>query len=325
MFQAICITNSASGSSADFVQLDEAELPRADVLVEVEFSSINYKDALAITGKSPVVRKFPMVPGIDLVGTVRQSHSDRFKHGDRVLLNGWGLGETWWGGLSELASVKAEWLLHLPERISAIHAAAIGTAGYTAMLCVNVLRKHGIRPNHGEIIVTGAAGGVGSVAVSLLHNLGYRVAACTGRPEESDYLKAMGASVIVDRAEYAQPGRPLGKERWAGAVDCVGSHTLANICATLRYGGAVAACGLAQGMDLPASVAPFILRGVSLIGVDSVYHPMAGREAAWQDLGQHLDQSKLDKIYREIRMDDVIPVAGEVLAGRTRGRLVVRV
>jgi acrylyl-CoA reductase (NADPH) len=293
--------------------------------VKVAASTLNYKDALAITGKSPVVRKFPMVPGIDLAGTVEASSHPDWQPGDRVVLNGWGVGETHWGGLAERARLNGDWLVPLPPAFTAEQAMAIGTAGYTAMLCVLALERHGVKPEHGEIVVTGAAGGVGSVAVALLAKLGYTVAAVTGRPAEADYLKALGAATVLDRAEFSQPGKPLAKERWAGAVDTVGSHTLANVCAQTKYGGVVTACGLAGGMDFPATVAPFILRGVTLAGIDSVMRPRPDRIEAWRRLGTDLDVAKLGLITREITLDEAIPAARQLLDGQVRGRVVVRV
>jgi acrylyl-CoA reductase (NADPH) len=280
---------------------------------------------LAITGKSPVVRRFPMVPGIDFSGTVTASSNPSWKVGDQVVLNGWGVGETHCGGLGEVARVKGDWLVALPKGISAKQAMAIGTAGYTAMLCVMALEKHGVKPEQGEILVTGANGGVGSVAIALLARLGYNVVASTGRMEEAEHLKALGATTVIDRAELSAPGKAIGKERWAGVVDAVGSHTLANACATTKYSGAVAACGLAGGMDFPATVAPFILRGVTLYGIDSVMAPMALRQHAWARLAKDLDMAKLDSITQEIGMEQVIPTALALLEGKVRGRVVVNV
>jgi acrylyl-CoA reductase (NADPH) len=300
-------------------------LPEGDVTVQVEWSTLNYKDGLAITGQSPVVRRFPMVPGIDFAGTVSQSSHPNWKAGDKVILNGWGVGETHCGGLAEKARVKGEWLVPLPAAFSARQAMAIGTAGYTAMLCVLALEKHGIKPADGDILVTGANGGVGSVAIALLAKLGYKVVASTGRPAEAEHMKALGASEVIDRAELSAPGKPIGKERWAGVVDTVGSHTLANACATTKYRGAVAACGLAGGMDFPATVAPFILRGVTLYGIDSVMAPLAVRLEAWSRLGRDLDISKLDTFTREIGLAEALVVAAELLEGKVRGRVVVDV
>jgi acrylyl-CoA reductase (NADPH) len=330
MFQALLITKPESGYRCALTELDEAELPSAgDVTVAVECSTLNYKDALAITGRAPVVRSFPMVPGIDLAGTVTDSQHPRWKAGDKVLLNGYGVGETHWGGLAQQARVKGDWLVALPKAFSARDAMAIGTAGYTAMLCVQALQRHwaaqGVTPGSGEVLVTGANGGVGSVAIALLAGMGHTVVASTGRPDEAAYLKALGASEVIDRGPLSEPGKPLQKERWIGVVDSVGSHTLANACASSRYGAAVAACGLAQGMDLPASVAPFILRGITLYGIDSVMAPMSHREAAWSQLATDLNRKKLAAITREIGLTDAVQAAGDLLAGKVRGRLVVMV
>ena len=325
MFQGILITRDDAGYQARLQAIAETALPEGDVTVRVDWSTINYKDGLAITGKSPVVRRFPMVPGIDFAGVVTESRHPAWRASDRVVLNGWGVGETHWGGLAQGARVRGDWLVRLPEVFSARQAMAIGTAGYTAMLCVLALEQHGLRADDGEMLVTGASGGVGSVAIALLASLGYRVVASTGRAAEADYLKALGASEVIDRSELAAPGKPLGKERWAGVVDAVGSHTLANACATTRYRGAVAACGLAQGMDFPASVAPFILRGVTLYGIDSVMAPLAVREEAWRRLGRDLDPARLDAMTREISLGDAIATAADLLAGRVRGRVVVDV
>ncbi|MDP2075993.1 MDR family oxidoreductase [Hydrogenophaga sp.] len=330
MFKALVITKPETGYRCDLTELDEAQLPASgDVTVRVAYSTLNYKDGLAITGKSPVVRSFPMVPGIDFAGSVTQSDHPKWKVGDRVLLNGFGVGETHWGGLAQMARVKGDWLVALPEMLSERDAMAVGTAGYTAMLCVMALQRHwleaGVAPGSGEVLVTGANGGVGSVAISLLAGLGHTVVASTGRPQEADYLKSLGAATVIDRSELSAPGKPLQKERWIGVVDSVGSHTLANACASTRYGGAVAACGLAQGMDLPASVAPFILRGVTLYGVDSVMAPMARREAAWETLAKTLNRTRLAAITTEIGLAEAIASASDILAGRVRGRLVVDV
>ena len=323
MFKAIVIEKQDDAQRVTIQSLDESRLQEGDVTVRVECSTLNYKDALAITGKGPVVRQFPMVPGIDLAGTVEASSADEFKPGDRVLLNGWGVGETHWGGLAEKARLRSDWLIPLPSAFTASQAMAIGTAGYTAMLAVMALERQGLEPDHGEVLVTGASGGVGSYAIALLARLGYRVIAATGRPEEEAYLKGLGAQAILDRSELAEPGRPLAKERWAGAIDSVGSHTLANVLAGTRYGGCVAACGLAQGMDLPATVAPFILRGVTLAGIDSVMRPRADRLEAWRRLGELLDPAQLDTITRTIGLDEAIDTAEALLAGRVRGRVVV--
>ncbi len=326
MFQAIVIRKTESGGhDAQVTALDEAQLPEGDVTVRVEYSTVNYKDGLAITGKAPVIRKYPMVPGIDLAGTVEASGDPEWKPGDHVVLNGWGVGEGHFGGLAQRARVKGGWLVPLPAPLTTRRAMAIGTAGYTAMLCVLALEKHGVRPGDGEVLVTGASGGVGSVAVALLSKLGHRVIASTGRAAESDYLRSLGAAEVIDRAQLSAPGKPLGKERWAGAVDSVGSHTLANVCATTRYRGAVAACGLAQGMDLPASVAPFILRAVTLYGIDSVMAPRPLRLEAWSRLARDLDPAKLEAMTQEITLAGAIPAAADILAGKVRGRLVVNV
>lgn len=323
MFKGILIEKNNEQYSASLRSLEDTQLPEGDVTIDVSYSTLNYKDGLAITGKSPVVRHFPMVPGIDLVGTVTQSDSDKFIAGDQVLLNGFGVGETHWGGLAEKARLNSNWLLRLPEGLSAKQAMAIGTAGYTAMLSVIALERHGITPEKGDVLVTGANGGVGSFAVTLLSKLGYRVIASTGRPEESEYLNALGATEIINRNTLSEAGRPMGKERWIAAVDSVGSHTLANICAGLKYGGIVTACGLAQGMDFPASVAPFILRGVTLVGIDSVYRPIADREEAWARLANLLTETDLGSIGTEIGLDKVITTAEDLIAGKIRGRIMV--
>lgn len=325
MFDAILIEKDEAGYRARNTRLDEAQLPEGNVTVRVDYSTLNYKDGLAITGKSPVVRQFPMVPGIDLAGTVETSSHPDYKVGDAVLLNGWGVGETHWGGLAQKARLNGDWLIPLPAAFSPRQAMAIGTAGYTAMLCLLALERHGLKPGRGDVLVTGANGGVGSFAIALLARLGYRVVAATGRTNEADYLKGLGAAEIIDRHELSEPGRPLAKERWVAAIDSVGSHTLANVCAGLRADGAVAACGLAQGMDFPASVAPFILRGVSLLGINSVTRPRAERIEAWDRLARDLDVNQLDAITREIGLGDAIAVAGDLLAGKVRGRVVVNV
>ncbi|MFY0989509.1 MDR family oxidoreductase [Halomonas sp. C05BenzN] len=323
MFDAILIEKNDEGQQVGVQRLDEAQLPEGDVTVRVECSTLNYKDALAITGKGPVVRKFPMVPGIDLAGTVESSSSPHYREGDAVLLNGWGVGEGHWGGLAQKARLDGRWLIPHPAAFTARQSMAIGTAGYTAMLAVMALERQGVTPDKGEILVTGANGGVGSYAIALLSRLGYQVVASTGRPDEKAYLESLGAVEIIDRATLSEPGRPLAKERWAGAIDAVGSHTLANVCASTRYGGTVAACGLAQGMDLPATVAPFILRGVTLAGIDSVMRPYEDRVEAWQRLGDLLVPEQLEAITRSISLEEAIPVAGELLEGRVRGRVVV--
>lgn len=326
MFQAVVIEKDDTSYHASIQALDEASLPEGDVTVRVSHSTLNYKDGLAITGKGPVVRKFPMVPGIDLAGTVEASTHAGFKPGDRVLLNGWGVGETHWGGLAQRARLKGDWLIPLPDAFTPQQAMSIGTAGYTAMLCVMTLERLGVTPDKGEVLVTGAAGGVGSVAVAVLAKLGYTVVAASGRPTETNYLKALGASEVLDRVTLSAPGKPLARERWAGAVDVVGSTTLANVCAATRYHGVVAACGLAGGMDLPATVAPFILRGVTLAGVDSVMAPREDRMAAWQRLATDLTAEKLALIAaREIPLTEAIPTAAQILEGKVRGRVVVDV
>lgn len=325
MFKGILIEKDEAGYRANIKDIDEGQLPDGNVTVRVSHSTLNYKDGLAITGKGPVVRRFPMVPGIDLVGVVESSTHPEYKAGDSVLLNGWGVGEGHWGGLAQKARLKGDWLVPLPEQFSPQQAMAIGTAGYTAMLCVLALERHGVTPAHGEILVSGAAGGVGSVATAVLAKLGYTVVAVSGRTEEADYLKHLGASEVLNRAEFGTPGKPLGKERWAGAVDVVGSHTLANICATTRYRGVVTACGLAGGMDFPATVAPFILRGVTLAGIDSVMCPRVERLEAWRRLGTDLDVSKLEMISTEISLSDVIPNAAKLVNGEIRGRVIVDV
>ena len=324
-YQALLIEKDGAGYRASIQSLDEDNLPEGDVTVRVAYSTINFKDGLAITGKSPVVRKFPLVAGIDFAGTVESSSHPAWKAGDQVVLNGWGVGETHSGGLAQRARVKGDWLVALPAGLSPRQAMAIGTAGYTAMLCVMALQDHGIQPGDGDILVTGANGGVGSVAITLLAKLGYRVVASTGRLNEAEALKALGAAEVIDRAELSAPGKPLAKERWAGAVDTVGSHTLANVCAGTRYRGAVAACGLAQGMDFPASVAPFILRGVTLYGIDSVMAPKRLREQAWARLARDLALAKLDSLASEVPLSGAIAAGSDILAGKVRGRLVVDV
>ena len=325
MFKGILIEKDEQGYRAALKDIDDSALPEGNVTVRVAASTLNYKDGLAITGKSPVVRKFPMVPGIDLAGTVEASSHPEWQVGDAVVLNGWGVGETHWGGLAEKARLNGDWLVPLPKAFTPAQAMAIGTAGYTSMLCVLALERHGVQPSDGEILVTGAAGGVGSVAVAVLAKLGYTVAAVTGRPQEADYLKQLGAATVLERSEFSSPGKPLAKERWAGAVDTVGSHTLANVCAQAKYRGVVTACGLAGGMDLPATVAPFILRGVTLVGIDSVMCPRPDRLQAWQRLGTDLDLAKLGLITRTISLAEAIPVAQQLLDGQVRGRVVVQV
>ena len=325
MFKGILIQKDDAGYRAALQDIDDTQLPAGDVTVRVSHSTLNYKDALAITGKSPVVRKFPMVPGIDLVGTVESSTHSGLVPGDTVLLNGWGVGETHWGGLAQKARLNGDWLIPLPSAIKPQQAMAIGTAGYTAMLCVLALEKHGVKPADGEILVTGAAGGVGSVAIAILSKLGYTVVAASGRLQDADYLRELGATEVLDRALFTSPGKPLGKERWAGAVDVVGSHVLANVCATTKYRGVVTACGLAGGMDLPATVAPFILRGVTLAGIDSVMCPRVDRLRAWERLATDLEMEKLGAISHEVGLAEAIPLAKQLLNGEVRGRIVVDV
>jgi acrylyl-CoA reductase (NADPH) len=325
MFKGILIEKDDDGYRSAVQQIDDSVLPEGDVMINVEYSTLNYKDALAITGKAPVIRKFPMIPGIDLVGTIESSDTDKFKVGDKVLLNGFGVGELHCGGLAQKARLNSEWLIPLPEKLSAKQAMSIGTAGYTAMLCVMALEKNGVTPEQGKILVTGANGGVGSFAIALLSKLGYSVVASTGRVNESDYLEKLGASEIIDRATLSEPGRPLGKEQWAGAVDTVGSHTLANVCAGLKYNGTVAACGLAQGFDLPATVMPFILRCITLAGVDSVNRTIEDRTTAWQRLSDLLDPSVFDDISTPITLEDAITVADDLISGKVRGRVVVEI
>lgn len=335
MFNAILLTKDHPDAQpvAAITGLETSDLPQTgeqDVLVSVDYSTINFKDGLAITGgtpagRAPVVRSYPMVPGIDFSGTVLESAHPDFMPGQGVILNGWGVGEGHWGGLAQQARVKGDWLIHRPTHLTSRQAMAIGTAGYTAMLCLQALQRHGLQPAHGEVLVTGAAGGVGSVAIALLAGLGYSVVASTGRLEESDYLRALGATEVMDRALLSAPGKPLQKERWAAVVDSVGSHTLVNACAATRAGGAVAACGLAQGLDFPATVAPFILRGVCLYGINSVTISRDKREAAWNQLVSDLDLSKLDSMTTEISLAEAIAAAPRILAGQVRGRLVVDV
>jgi acrylyl-CoA reductase (NADPH) len=327
MFNAILLNKNDDGTTdAKLTQLDDAQLPAdGDVIVSIDYSTINYKDALAITGKSPVVRTWPMVPGIDGAGQVIASSHPDWKPGDAFILNGWGVGEVHMGCLAQRAKLKGDWLIPRPPQMSARNAMAIGTAGYTAMLCAMALEEQGLTKDSGEVLITGASGGVGSIAISILSGWGYRVVASTGKLGEAEYLKSLGASEIIDRAQLSGPGKPLQKERWAGVIDSVGSHTLANVLAQTRYGGIVAACGLAQGLDLPGSVAPFILRGVRLIGIDSVMAPKARRLTAWQKLAHDLDEAKLARITQEIALAQALDKAPEVLAGKVRGRLVVNV
>lgn len=326
MFKAVVLRKDESGFRPGVEALQTSQLPAVEqgaVLVRPRFSTLNYKDALALTDRSPVVRRWPMVAGIDGAGEVLESEHPDWRAGDAFVVNGWGLGETHWGCMSQQARLKGEWLVRLPEAFSALQAMAIGTAGYTAMLCVMALERHGLAPGDGEVLVTGATGGVGSVAVALLSRLGYRVVAATGKAQAADYLKALGATELIDRAALATPGKPLQKERWAGVVDAVGSHTLANACAQVRYGGVVAACGLAQGADLPTTVMPFILRGVTLAGVDSVMAPMGLRQEAWRRLARDLDPQQLQTMIHRIDMSQVLEAAGRLMAGQIQGRIVV--
>ncbi len=324
-FKAIRIDKAEKGTTVALTQFDEAELMEGDVTVRVEWSTLNYKDGLAVTGKAPVVRRFPMIAGIDFAGTVEASSHPQWKAGDKVICDGWGLGETHLGAYAEKARVKGDWLVRLPEGMSSREAMAIGTAGYTAMLSVLALEKYGLTPSDGPIVVTGAAGGVGSVATAILSKLGYRVVASTGRMAEADYLKDLGAAEVIDRAELSGPAKALAKERWAGGIDSVGSTTLANVLSMTKYGGAVAACGLAAGMDLPTSVAPFILRGVCLLGIDSVMCPIERRKIAWSRLASDLDRGKLTEITQEIGLDEVVGAGAKILAGQVRGRIVVKI
>jgi acrylyl-CoA reductase (NADPH) len=323
-FKAILIEKSDSGQKVALTDFDEKDLMDGDVTVRTEWSTVNYKDGLAVSGKAPVVRRFPMIPGIDFAGTVEVSAHPAWKSGDKVICNGWGLGETHLGAYAEKARVKGDWLVRLPPSMSTRDAMAIGTAGYTAMLCVMALQRHGLASQQGPVIVTGAAGGVGSVAVALLAKLGRHVIASTGRPQEAEYLKALGAAEIIDRAELSGPAKPLAKESWAAGIDTVGSTTLANLLSRTRYGGAIAACGLAGGMDLPASVAPFILRGVSLLGIDSVMCPLALRNTAWKRLESDLDRGKLATMVSEIGLAEVITTAPRIVEGKVRGRIAVK-
>lgn len=324
-FKAVRIDKADKGTTATLTEFDEADLMEGDVTVRVEWSTLNYKDGLALTGKSPVVRRFPMIAGIDFAGTVESSSNPNWKPGDAVIGNGWGMGETHLGAYAEKVRVKGDWLVRRPDGISARDAMAIGTAGYTAMLSVLALETHGLKPADGPVVVTGAAGGVGSVAIALLSKLGWHVIASTGRSAEEGYLKGLGAAEIIDRQELSAPGKPLAKERWIAGVDSVGSTTLANLLAMTRYRGAIAACGLAGGMDLPSSVAPFILRGVCLLGIDSVMAPIALRQQAWARLSSDLDPAKLAEITQEITLDQVIDAGAKVLAGQVRGRIVVKI
>ncbi|MBQ0823173.1 oxidoreductase [Microvirga sp. HBU67558] len=324
-FRAVVIDKNESGQNIGIRTFDETDLMDGDVTVRVSHSTLNYKDGLAITGKAPVVRRFPMIPGVDLAGVVEASSNPEFKSGDAVVLNGWGLGETHLGAYAEKVRVKGDWLIPLPQGLSAEQAMAVGTAGYTAMLCLMALERHGLRPDQGPAIVTGAVGGVGSVAVALLANAGWHVIASTGRPKEADYLKGLGAAEILDRSELAGSGRPLAKERWAAGIDTVGSTTLANLLSMTKYGGAIAACGLAGGMDLPATVAPFILRNVALLGVDSVMAPKALRMEAWNRIARELDHDKLAAMTTVIPLDQVLEAGREIVEGRIKGRVVVQI
>ena len=324
-FKAIVVEKGEGGQKAGLADFDEANLMDGDVTVRVDWSTVNYKDGLALTGKAPVIRRFPMIPGIDFAGTVESSSHPQWKPGDRVILNGWGAGETHLGGYAEKARVKGDWLVGLPARNSARGAMALGTAGYTAMLAVMALERQGVAPRHGPVIVTGAAGGVGSVAVTLLAKLGFAVVASTGRPAEADYLKSLGAREIIERKELAGASKPLGPERWAGGIDTVGSTTLASVLSMTRYGGAIAACGLAGGMDLPATVAPFILRGVSLIGIDSVMCPLERRREAWKRLASDIDAGKLAAMTSEIDLAGVMDAGRRIVEGAVRGRIVVKI
>lgn len=325
MFRALVVDKTDAGLEAAVREVDDAALSEGDVTIGVDYSTINYKDGLAITGAAPILRSFPAIPGIDLAGVVQTSAHADFRPGDRVVLNGYGVGEGHSGGLAQRARVKGEWLVKLPEGLSTRQAMAIGTAGYTAMLAIIALERHGVTPQSGPVLVTGASGGVGSVAVAILGRLGYHVIASTGRLGEADYLRGLGAAEVIDRAELSAPGRPIASERWAGVVDSVGSHTLANACAALRYGGAAAACGLAQGMDLPGSVAPFILRGVTLCGIDSVHRPLPDRREAWARLATDLDLKKLEAMTEEVGLAGAADVARAILPGKVRGRVVVDV
>ncbi|WP_343594840.1 MDR family oxidoreductase [Pseudomonas sp.] len=325
MFKGILIEKQENKYSARLTELNDDQLPSGKVTVKVAYSTLNYKDALAITGRGPVVRSFPMVPGIDLAGTVESSDDPRYKPGDRVLLNGWGVGESHWGGLAQKARLSGDWLIPHPERLTERQSMAVGTAGYTAMLCMMALERHGLKPANGPVLVTGATGGVGSFAISLLAGAGYTVTAATGKSSEEAYLKSLGATTIIDRAELSAPGRPLAKEKWAAVIDSVGSHTLANACASTMPEGLVAACGLAQGMDFPATVAPFILRGVSLLGINSVTQPFERRVEAWKRLANQLNLDALSLMTQEISLESALPAAVDLMDGKIRGRLIVDV
>lgn len=323
-FKAILVSrDDDKKQSVEIVKLNKSDLMDGDVTIKVEATTVNYKDGLAITGKSPVVRHWPMIPGIDLAGSVIESDCNEFSPGDKVLLNGFGVGEAHWGGYAGIARLKSDWLIKLPSNITPIQAMSIGTAGYTSMLCVMALERHGITPDHGPVIVTGANGGVGSVAIAILSKLGYQIIASTGRANEAEFLKNLGANEIIDRDELSAPGRAMGKERWAAGIDAVGSHTLANLLAQTQYGGAIAACGLAQGFDLPATVMPFILRNVALLGVDSVMAPKQLREQAWKRIESDLDMNKLETITTKIEFEDIISTAADIIDGKIKGRVVV--
>jgi acrylyl-CoA reductase (NADPH) len=324
-FKAIVINKTEAGQSVALTDFDEASLMDGDVTVRVEWSTVNYKDGLAVTGRAPIVRRWPMIPGVDLAGTVQTSSHPQWKPGDKVILNGWGIGESHLGAYAQKARVNGDWLIALPRTMSTRDAMAIGTAGYTAMLAVVALERHGLTPERGPLVVTGAAGGLGSVALAIAAKLGFQVTASTGRPQEADYLRRLGAAEIIERKELTMTPRPLAKERWAGGMDSVGSTTLANVLSMTRYRGAVAACGLAGGMDLPATVAPFILRGVSLLGIDSVYRPRADREEAWGRLEFDLDRSKLNEMTQEIGLAEVPEAARQIVEGHIRGRIVVKI
>lgn len=324
-FKAIVIDKAEAGQTVEHRDFDETDLMEGDVTVRVAYSTVNYKDGLALTGKAPVVRRFPMIPGVDLAGTVEQSSHPEFRPGDAVILNGWGLGETHLGAYAQKVRIRGDWLIHLPKGLTPYQAMAIGTAGYTAMLCMMALERYGLRYHRGPAIVTGATGGVGSVAVALLARAGWEVIASTGRPQEAEYLKNLGAAQIIERSELAGPARPLGKERWLAGVDTVGSNTLANMLSMTKYGGAIAACGLVGGMDLPGSVAPFILRGVSLLGIDSVMTPRALRLEAWSRLARDLEHKKLESMTTSITLDQVVEAGQAIVEGKVRGRIVVEV
>lgn len=325
MFKGIVITKDEAGYLSKITDIPQQQLESGNVLIKVKYSTLNYKDALAITGRSPIIRNFPLTPGIDFSGVVVESKHPKWNEGDEVLLNGWGVGEKYSGGLAELVSVSGDWLIHKPSNFSFKETMAIGTAGYTAMLCVMALEKHGIKPSDGKILVTGANGGVGNISIIILNHLGYQVTASTGRPEESAHLINLGANEIINRLELSTPGKALNKEIWAGVIDTVGSHTLANACAGTQYRGAVTACGLAGGMDLPATVAPFILRGITLYGIDSVMAPIELRNQAWQRLAAELDRNKLNALLTEISLEDTLEASHKILDGKIRGRIVVKI